>query len=134
MEIPFHLIKDIFGGSSEDNGAGSGSFAINKISEVIISNFANIKKTTLGTNITLLYLFGSVYNFCPGDTCYTYVICFTDSSDARNVAFQKEVLGEIRHTFFSNYDIGFPLQYEVAHHGYFFHFLIESIAHSVLVS
>jgi len=131
MKVSLHLIENIFGGSSQKNGTGCWVLALNKIGEIVITNFPDIKKTAFSPNIWLLNFLRSIDNFSTWDSGYSDVVCFSYSSDTWNVSFEEEMLSQIREALLSDNNIRFPLQDVIAHHCDLLSLLIKGFTHSV---
>mgnify|MGYP006905794683 CR=1 FL=1 len=78
-------------------------------------------------------LFRAVHDLGTRNSSDPDVIGFSDPANARNVAFEKEVLSQIRDSFFCDDNVRLPLQDVVAHESNFLHFLFKSIAHGILI-
>jgi len=87
VEVSLDLVKDIFGGTSKDDGASFWVLAIGHVGEVIVTEFLDLEFSAVGTDIFLLELFWSVANGSTTDSGDSVVIGLSDSSNASNVTF-----------------------------------------------
>jgi len=81
MEISFHLVEDILGGTSEQDRASSWVFALSQEGEVIITDFSDLEETAVIADIGLLKLLSSVDDRGASGTSDTVVIGLTDAAE-----------------------------------------------------
>lgn len=91
MEISFHFVEDILGGTSKKDGASFRLLTFSQESEVFITNEFNFEKTAFRADIRFLDFLRSVDNSCTGDSGDSVVISFSDSSNDRDVLLDQVV-------------------------------------------
>mmetsp|Transcript_41206 Transcript_41206/g.36542 ORF Transcript_41206/g.36542 Transcript_41206/m.36542 type:complete len:366 (+) Transcript_41206:689-1786(+) len=133
LQVSFHFVQDILGGTSEEDGASLGVLAFNHEGEVVITNLSDVEETTLGTNIRFLDFFRSVDDLSTSDSGNSVVISLSDTTNAGDVLLKEVMLSQIRNTLFSDDDIGLVLHDVVAHIGDFFHFFLEGRRHVIFL-
>ena len=131
LEIPLEFVEGVLAASSEQNGAGLGLSAFQKVGEVVIPYFLDLEQTTIQTDIRVLQLFGPVADGGSCDPGYSVVVGLPGSPDDADVFLHEEMLGEIAHSLFGDHHIGLELHDIVAHLGDFVDFLLQSVDHVV---
>lgn len=85
VEVSFHFVEDVLGGTSQNDGTSFGVFAFGHESEVFITNKLNFEQTALLTNIRFLDFFRSVDDGSTRNSGNSIVIGLSDSSDNGDV-------------------------------------------------
>jgi hypothetical protein len=116
LEVALNFVEDILRCTTEDNRASVGLLALGKEREIVVTDFVDLEKCAVLSNIRLLDFFRAVDNGGTSGTSNTVVISFTETAENRAVSvLEKLVESEIAHTLLSDDDIGFDLKDGSAH-------------------
>jgi len=111
LKVTLDLVKDILGGTSEENGASLGLNALSHEGEVIVTDFLDLEETAVSSNIGLLELLGSVADSGTRGSGDSVVIGLSKSSEDSAVSFLEEVvLSSVGDTLLGDDDIGADLE------------------------
>jgi len=106
VEVTVDLHEDILGGTTKKDGTGLGVLALLEVGEVLISDLADLKETTSGSDIRVLDLRRLVGDGGTGGTSDTIVIGLADTADTRNAGLDEKVLCQVGHSLLGEDDIG----------------------------
>mmetsp|Transcript_24793 Transcript_24793/g.24304 ORF Transcript_24793/g.24304 Transcript_24793/m.24304 type:complete len:264 (-) Transcript_24793:397-1188(-) len=116
MQVPFNFVENIFGGSSQEDGAGFGVLALGHEGEILIPDLLYFEQPAVSSHIRLLQLFRSIHNGGSSDPGDSVVVSLPDPSDDCAVAsLHQEVLGSVRHSLLSDHHIWLHLQNFLTH-------------------
>lgn len=82
MKVSLHLIEDVLRSASQHNGAGSWGFALDKVREILITDFSNVEKSAFSSDVRLLDLFGPIDDLGSRNSGDSDIVGFSNSSDA----------------------------------------------------
>ena len=110
LRVALNFVEDIFGGTTKDNRASVRLLALGEEREIVVTDFVDLEKCAVLSNIRFLDFFRAVDNGGTSCTSNTVVISFTETAENRAISvLEKLVESEITNTLLSNDDIGFDL-------------------------
>merc|ERR1719158_2800981 len=81
LQVAFHFVKDVFGSSTQQNGACLRIFTIFNEGKILITNLSHLKESGTSSNVILADLISTIDNGCAASTGYTQIVGFAQSSN-----------------------------------------------------